>query len=666
MNPSHAARALVLLAVPLTAAVALVAPVGAGQAPSPAAPPAAPPTSAWSAISVVVQANGGRVPATGEQLAAALARIKKFAQLPVPFSAVRLESGLANPRVVITPAVAGLNPVAATFPNLDGRLFFAVNMDRGPGPLGDPVVTSVEFISWNSRTKRFDFGMIDSMGGTGTPQIRVVDGGKCFSCHKNRGPILGADPWSNTGHDDFVLTAMANRLRLAVPGQPGSPAGLVLAPGPFLRERIDGMALALPEGPDVDFGVRLGSGLRLNRDVFRAMTRTPAGRKALVALLVPVADGSPIDAKHVSWAQPVDSAMAPSIGRFGSDWAALQKAWHAGILADFSPAGVSAQGQQPPSNNSAMGARTNTAGGGKWGGSGGKSSTSQTPPPGSPAAIQAETQRKIREAAAAERKAQMVTRIIQYDTARSLGEHGLPSIAQPTNPRAFLQLPITPPSRASEVVNPLMLASTIGLTIGDRRFLAAALEDAVRRGRKPGAKVTAATLAKEVFEGSQFADVLAGGPLPDRDEFKDRFVAGLDEVLKTRHGVPAGYAPDRATYAFLPRLDPSAEDKEADAVPTTACLRCHDVRGPAKAPGFEPTPTLAFDPFDRAGRETWLAATPDRKARRQVLERMVKRLVTDKDMPPEDAPERDRFRLKEAAAFDEVKQFLDAELKRVK
>lgn len=658
MKPSHAGGVLVLLAIPL-AALVLIGRVGANQ---PAAPPAAEPPTAWSAIGVVVTANAGKVPATGEQLAAALARIGRFAQLPVPFSAVRLESGLANPRVVITPAVAGLSTVAPNFPNLDGRLFLAANMDRGP----DPRVTSVEFISWNARTKRFDFGVIENMGGAGPPHLRVVDGGRCFSCHKNRGPILGLDPWSNTAHDDFVRTAMANKLRLTLPGQQPTLAAIALNPV-LPRDRIDGMTLARPEGPEVDFGVRLGSGLRLNRDVFRAMTRTPGGGKALVALITPVVDGSPIDPRHGTWQQPVDSAMAPSMGKFAADWVALQKAWNAGILADFTPAGVSSGGSPQSASASALGARTPTAGASRWGGgTGTRPTTTPTVPPNSPAAKQAEAQRQMREAVAAERKALSVDRVTRYDAARAQGDPGLPSVAQPSNPRAFLQLPIHPPARASEVVNPTMFASAVGLTEGDRRFLANALADAVKQVRKPGMTLTAATVARQVFEGTHFADVRAGGPLPDRDEFKDRFAAGLDAVLRTNHGLLVGFAPDRATYALLPRLDPSAEDREADAVPTTACLRCHDVRGPVKAPGFEPIPTLAFDPFDRHGREAWVAATPDRKARRQVLERMVKRMFEDRDMPPEDAAEHARFRVGGAAAFEEARLFLDAELKKAK
>ena len=57
---------------------------------------------AHTAIGAVLDANGGNVPATGLQLAAALAKLGDFVQLPVAFSAVAPNSGIANPRVVLT------------------------------------------------------------------------------------------------------------------------------------------------------------------------------------------------------------------------------------------------------------------------------------------------------------------------------------------------------------------------------------------------------------------------------------------------------------------------------------------------------------------------------------------------------------------------------------
>ena len=71
-------------------------------------------------------------------------------------------------------------------------------------------------------------------------------------------------------------------------------------------------------------------------------------------------------------------------------------------------------------------------------------------------------------------------------------------------------------------------------------------------------------------------------------------------------------------------------------------FRCHDVRPSGKSRLFEQIPALAFDPFDKPGREAWLRMA-DKKQKEAVLSRFQKRLFDDNDMPPEDAPERDRF-----------------------
>src|SRR4051812_19389826 len=62
-----------------------------------------------TAINAVIDANGGKVPASGERLVAALGKLGPFAQVSIPFSAVHLESGLRNPRVVLAPRVNGLS-----------------------------------------------------------------------------------------------------------------------------------------------------------------------------------------------------------------------------------------------------------------------------------------------------------------------------------------------------------------------------------------------------------------------------------------------------------------------------------------------------------------------------------------------------------------------------
>ena len=78
-------------------------------------------------------------------------------------------------------------------------MFLAANFEKKGGELK---VKTFEFISWNGRKQRFDFGFIEC--DDAEPQIRLVDGVKCFSCHKNKGPILGQGPWSNTPHNDLI------------------------------------------------------------------------------------------------------------------------------------------------------------------------------------------------------------------------------------------------------------------------------------------------------------------------------------------------------------------------------------------------------------------------------------------------------------------------------
>ncbi len=268
------------------------------------------------------------------------------------------------------------------------------------------------------------------------------------------------------------------------------------------------------------------------------------------------------------------------------------------------------------------------------------------------------------EAAVANLRPQLA-QAVGLDTARGLGRVGIPSAAQPSNPRAFVQpAPVSSP-RPAAMVNPVMLAGAVGLTEGDRRFFADALAAAARR--VDNTKVTAATLARAVFEGPEFAAVVAGGPLPERDEFKDRFVAGLGAHLAAAHPAAGGFAPDRREYASGPRYDPQAAgEAEAAVVPTSACLRCHDVRGGGQPRLFEPIPALAFDPLDPVGRAAWVRAAADKKRKQEVLAGLLKRVATDADMPPEDSPEHDLFRVKGAAAFAEAKSFLEAELDKAK
>ena len=676
---------LAVLAAFALAGVAVLVPAAPAVPAPPTDPPAADPDGereapqsvfAGTAIGAVLEANGNEVPKSGEQMMKVLAKFGEVAQLPVTFSAVALHSGLTNPRVVVVPRPSLSQPVAPgkaggkpidpddqlaglfgdsggapalgagklTRPSLEGRLFLAANMEKKGGELK---VKTFEFISWNGRRQRFDFGFIEC--DEVEPQIRVVDGVKCFSCHKNKGPILGQGPWSNTPHNDVLRAAIhgalapapkgggvppAQRFPFGFDGDLGQPrrldTGFISRGAPKGTGRgatFDGMAVLLPQGPAVDAAVRQGAELARDRDVYRAMVRTNDGRKGLAVLLGAVAAPGQLEFNNMQVRTALDQAFAPNYATFADKWVAIHKN-SSSTLGDFNPAGSAGVLRQ---------VTTGSAGG--WGGG----STLQT---------------DLRIVWTGD-----ATQVTEYDAKRADGDHGLPSARQPSNPKAFVRPPVALPIKPSAAVNAVGLARLIGLTEADRAFLADQLAAAAQQANKP--KVTAGSLAKDVFGGPQFAAPLAAGEIPDREDFKDRFVNGLSEALAAQGGTPA--VPARATYASGPNVARAAgkEDIEAPVVATTACLRCHEVRGAGKA-AFSPIPLLAFDPFEKAGREAWAKATPDAKKRLPLLARLAKRLTDDRDMPPEDSAEYDAFRAKNPAEFEAVKEWLDAELKKAK
>lgn len=663
--------ACVAAVVPLAPAV----PVGAPDEVRAAAPDRSDvPQSIFapSAIGFVLEANGNEVPRNGEEMMRALAKLGDFVQLPVTFSAVDLHSGLTKPRVVITqkpsfvpvpepklpnpggfpalpvfpggptppPTQAPINNTnTLTKPNLEGRLFLAANMERKNGELK---VKTFEFISWNSRKQKFDFGFIEC--DPVEPQIRVVDGVKCFSCHKNKGPILGIGPWSNTPHNDMVRAAMTRAAVLPKGVRPafgldndlGQPrrldTGLVSPGNPGVPRQqaltADGMALVLPQGPAVDASVRFGAELARDRDVYRAMARNADGRKGLVVLMAAIAAPGTLEQVNQQARVALDQAFVNGYPTFADKWVSIHKS-STNTLVDFNPSGSTGSLQTVTTGSPATGG---------WGGGSTLRSELKIVWTGDP------------------------KQVTEYDAKRSAGEPGLPSHRQPSNPRAFVKPTAPLPGKPSNAVSTTGLARLIGLTEGDRKYLSDSLTFAAQQIGKP--RVTAASVAREVFSGAAFSEVLAAGEIPDREDFKDRFVRGLGAVMKG-HGA-AEFAPARASYASGPNVapKPGEVEKEIPVVATTACVRCHDTPKTAKA-GFSPIPVLAFDPFDKQARETWAKST-DAAKRAQVLTRFLKRVAEDRDMPPEDSAEYEAFRSKSPAALDAMKEWIEAELKRAK
>lgn len=135
----------------------------------------------------------------------------------VPFSRAPGRTSLGNPRILAT--VSTVNPrslarvePATREPDVRDRLFVAFNAH----PDG---TRTLEFIAWNRRLRRFDFGIVENYD---KPERRrvVADEGKrreCLSCHKAGGPIFTEFPWGGTHVDPLMSLAMLKRAHASDP-----------------------------------------------------------------------------------------------------------------------------------------------------------------------------------------------------------------------------------------------------------------------------------------------------------------------------------------------------------------------------------------------------------------------------------------------------------------
>jgi hypothetical protein len=596
---------------------AVARPAPASAAPGPLGDPwerELPSPYAHTAIGALLDANEGQVPATGEELVRALNKLGLFAQLPVPFSAVSRDSGLAHPRIIFTlspsshprarqvsagewgretvtftPDPTPLSNTALDRTQLEGRLFLAANMSPAEWD-EEPWMMSLEFISWNSRKLKFDFGVIESAHDGW--KVRILDGVRCFSCHKNRGPILGAGPWSNTLHNRTLWTIAEDRVTR-----------------PLLRTRrlIDGVDILDVHAGSVDAAVRQGADLLRDRAVFQHLTATAEGRKALVLLVDTILTPGKLAGHDQRIRKALDGlALAP----FVRSAHAVHQSALPSALRDFIPPGSVIRGADTW--------RPNLTG----------------------AAVALDEDGRI----------------------SASNRPNLPAAHVPSNPKAFVRFPPKAVRQPSDAISAVLLARTIGLSEWDRWFLIRKLDQTVEQLQHPA--LTRTGVVNLILTGPSFADVMAGGGLPDRDNFKERVISGALALLKARKR--EAFLAHREEYTSTPPRDPDAKpDEEPQVLPSHACLGCHEVRTTGKVTAPTPIPRLAFDPFDAAARDAWLRSA-DRKRKAEVLGLMLKRLGTDKDMPPEDSTEYELFRQKNPLELNAVKIWLTAELKKVK
>jgi len=539
-----------------------------------------------SAISRLVAANGNLVPANGSELIAALNALGDPVQLPVSFSSVALDSSLKKPRIVF--AARGENEGELHAPTLSGRLFLAVNFGTG---LEANHVHSIEFISWNARRRGFDFGVIENLDRE--PVLKTLDGVRCFTCHKNRGPILGVGPWSNTVTNDGVKQAAEQRFELQS--------------SRFARYEMDGIDCFRTHAEAVDRMVRDAADRLMERRIVAAFAKSAPGRAILVEWL--------IDLSHTTLPPGGSARIAKILAasrftEFVQDASTIRRTTASSRLIDPDPEVL-------------MGSLARRR---PW-------------------------------------SAISPADVLKYDDLRAAGDHRMGTTHAPSNPKAFEPNRVPIVRGLVDVINPEMLERVLGLTAGDRRFFEDALKDAAAgASSRTTWPVTTQDLARRMFTGPIFEASLRGGDLPERDEFKDRFVAALREALRF-HDNTGRYWVSRERYASGPLPLEANWAVVAEALPTTACLGCHDVRKPGQALPFNPIPPLAFDPFDASSRAAWLKST-DSSRRAVTLGRMLKRMTLD--MPPADSAEHGMFREKDPESFRLAIEALERELARAR
>jgi len=101
---------------------------------------------------------------------------------------------LRAPRAVV--AVDG--DAAASAPLLRDRLFIGYQ----------PRAEQLEVISWNPRSMRFEFQLVDDYRAGGEALVRYARRRLCLACHQNRGPIFSAAPWDESADNQRIAAQL--------------------------------------------------------------------------------------------------------------------------------------------------------------------------------------------------------------------------------------------------------------------------------------------------------------------------------------------------------------------------------------------------------------------------------------------------------------------------
>lgn len=181
--------------------------------------------------------NGGRVPYPFSKLLDSfnmgLTEDGQILAVPNGRSLVKNLASDLNPRLIVN--VQSNSPLDPVSRNSESRLRVSDGLYLGfvPGS------SSIEVISYNRATRRYDFLLVEDYAPGKSPRV-VSEPSKCISCHQNGGPIFPNFPWREFGNVNevrpqgvdegkFFERSVFRKIRSANPG----------------RTQIDGISLDL-------------------------------------------------------------------------------------------------------------------------------------------------------------------------------------------------------------------------------------------------------------------------------------------------------------------------------------------------------------------------------------------------------------------------------------